>query len=224
MKTNKLFIMGMALSLFAVGMPASAQVVSNDNEDGVYKVDKHFAKDFVPGQVLVKMKDGNPATVRRVKGKFQSAGISKLDKVLGQFGVEDMEQLLPNAKVGRTLRRAKAYSGATIVEQDLTQLYKITLAEDKAPKTLQLVDELKTLDEVEYAEPNYKMYLMDAEIAGNVNGNPYITQQWYLDAYGVKQLWNKPIVNPTRPIIAIIDTGVDLTHPDLAPNLWTNKA
>jgi len=224
MKTYNLTIICMALLLSAMSVPTSAQVVSNDNEDEVYKVDKHFAKDFVPGQVLVKMKDGNPATVRRVKGRFQSAGISKLDKVLSQFGVEDMEQLLPNAKVGRTPRRAKAYSGATIVERDLTQLYKLTLAEEKAPQTLQLVDELKTLDEVEFAEPNYKMYLMDTEIAGFFDANPFVTQQWYLDAYGVKQLWNKPIVNPTRPIIAIIDTGVDMTHPDLAPNLWINTA
>lgn len=207
----------------AIAMPMSAQV-SNDNEDGVYKVQRPQSKDYVQGEVLFKLKDGKEAKVRRVKGKFQSAGLSQLDAVLSEFGVEEMEQLLPNAKVAAKPRRAKAFNGTTIVERDLTQLYKVSLPEEKIHETMQLVERLKALDEVEYAEPNYKMYITDAEIAGSFLGNPYVTQQWYLDAYGVKQLWNKPIVNAKRPVIAIIDTGVDMTHPDLAPNLWTNTA
>ena len=211
-----------SLLLLTVAIPVCAQV-SNDNEDEVYKVDQRFAQDYVPGQVLV-MKDGSPANVRRVKGKFQSAGLSQLDAVLSEFGVEEMEQLLPNAKVAAKPRRAKAFNGTTIVERDLTQLYRVSLPEEKTHETMQLVERLKALDEVEFAEPNYKMYITDAEIAGSYNGNPYVTQQWYLDSYGVKQLWNKPIIHSERPVIAIIDTGVDMMHPDLAPNLWTNTA
>ena len=215
------YLLGIAL-LF-VGMPASAQV-SNDNEDEVYKVASPQAKDFVPGQVLFKLKDGQQAKVRRAGGQT-TAGISSLDKVLKEYAVQEMEQLLPNAKVKGTPRRAKAYNGQTIVERDLTQLYKVTLPEEKVMQTLQLVDELKALPEVEFAEPNYKLYIMaDDHIADKYDGNPYNTQQWYLDSYGVKELWNKPIINPTRPVIAIIDTGVDLTHPDLKDNLWTNQA
>ena len=221
MKTNR-YLLGFAL-LVAGAMPAFSQV-SNNNEDEVYKTDQHFARDYVQGEVLFKLKDGRQAKVRRAGGVLQSAGISSLDAILKENGAQEMEQLLPNAKVTGSPRRAKAFNGATIVERDLTQLYKVTLKDEKVQNTMQLVEQLKTLDEVEFAEPNYKVYLTDANIAGSFGGNPYVTQQWYLNNYGVKQLWNKPIINPKRPVIAIIDTGVDMTHPDIAPNLWTNTA
>ncbi len=220
MKTNH-YLMGIALLLAGI-LPVSAQV-SNENEDGVYKVERVQSKAFVPGQVLFKLKDGQQANIRRAAGQT-TADISSLNAVLKEYGVQEMEQLLPKTKVTGKARRAKAYNGATVVERDLTQLYKVTLPAEQADKTMQMVEQLKALPEVEFAEPNYKMYLMDANIAGNYSGNPYNNQQWYLDSYGVKQLWNKPIINSTRPVIAIIDTGVDLTHPDIAPNLWTNTA
>lgn len=224
MKTRSFSVIGLLLLFLIAAKPAFSQV-SNDNEDGVNKVDQRFAKDFVPGQVLVKMKDSSPASVRRnARGKFQSAGLSQLDAVLKEFGVEEMEQLLPRAKASKSPRRAKAYNGTTIVERDLTQLYRIVLPNEKADQTLQMVEKLETLNEVEYAEPNYKLYIMDTTIADSYSDNPMSSQQWYLDAYGVKELWNKPIINPNRPIIAIIDTGVDMTHPDLVDNLWTNTA
>lgn len=224
MNNRSFSVIGLSLLFLIAAKPAFSQV-SNDNEDGVNKVDQRFARDFVPGQVLVKMKDSSPASVRRnARGKFQSAGLSQLDAVLKEFGVEEMEQLLPRAKAPKSPRRAKAYNGTTIVERDLTQLYRIVLPNEKADQTLQMVEKLETLNEVEYAEPNYKLYIMDTTIADSYSDNPMASQQWYLDAYGVKELWNKPIINPKRPIIAIIDTGVDMTHPDLVDNLWTNTA
>lgn len=217
------YFVGMMLLMASATTTVSAQV-SNDNEDGVYKVQKHQQKDYVQGEVLFKLKDGQQASVRRAGGVLQSAGISSIDAVLNEYGVKDMEQLLPNAKVVGTPRRAKAFNGQTIVERDLTQLYKVTLNEEKIQNTMQLVEELTALPEVEFAEPNYKLYIMDAHIADSYSDNPMVSQQWYLDNYGVKELWSKPIINTKRPVIAIIDTGVDMTHPDIAPNLWTNQA
>lgn len=222
MKTNRYFL---GLALLVVGtMPAFSQV-SNDNEDEVNKIDARAGHhDFVPGQVLVKFKDGSPVNVTRARGMFQSVNNGTVDKVLKEFGVEKMDKLLPNEDPKRTLRKTRAFNGEMVEEHDLSQLYLLETDEAHAPQTMQLVDKLKKLDEVEYAEPNYKVYITDANIAASYGSNPYTTQQWYLDDYGVKQLWNKEIKNPKRPVIAIIDTGVDMTHPDLIDNLWTNTA
>jgi len=214
------YLLGMMLLMAGYATNASAQV-SNDNDDQVYKVARPQSHDYVQGEVLLKLKDGQHANVRRTAG-LASAGISSLDAVLKEYGVEDMEQLLPKAVVKGTPRRAKAFNGSTVEERDLTQLYKLTLSAEKQQETMQMVEKLKALSEVEFAEPNYKVYMMDATIDGFSGGNPFASSQWYLEDYGVTTLWNKPIIHSTRPVIAIIDTGVDMTHPDIAPNLWTN--
>ena len=35
-------------------------------------------------------------------------------------------------------------------------------------------------------------------------------------------LWQEPVKTQKRPVIAILDTGVDIDHPDLKANIWTN--
>lgn len=37
-------------------------------------------------------------------------------------------------------------------------------------------------------------------------------------------LWQEPLITQKRPIIAILDTGVDIDHPDLKDNIWTNTS
>ncbi len=70
--------------------------------------------------------------------------------------------------------------------------------------------------EVEYAEPNYKYQV--AIIPSDI----YFTNQWYLDKIRAVEAWNIAREAP-EIVIAVIDTGVDIDHPDLKDNIWRNK-
>ena len=250
MKNNR-YLLGFAL-LVAGALPVFSQV-SNNNEDEVNKVDQHFARDFVPGQVLVKFKDDSNISVQRsAKGHFRAASINNVDKLLKQYGVEEMENLYPAEKAKPTsqLRSKRAPNGTIVKERNLDKVFLLKMGEDKPVR--ELVKQLKEMPEVEYAEPNYKAYITADIPSGLVTGSPYqkqITRRapvsiettasvicpkpsqnpLYFRQYGITQqnihkLWNKPIINKKRPVIAILDTGIDINHPDLKDNIWMNTA
>lgn len=68
---------------------------------------------------------------------------------------------------------------------------------------------------VRFAEPNYVIKL-DA-----TPDDPQYPSQWGLAAIEASAAWDKTS-GTTAAVVAIVDTGVDWQHPDLAPNIWTN--
>src|SRR5690606_28705738 len=72
-------------------------------------------------------------------------------------------------------------------------------------------------DDVEWAEPNY---IVQPTLIPN---DSLYTRQWHYPAINLPQAWDITIGDVEAPrepvIVAVIDTGVYLAHPDLAPNL-----
>jgi thermitase len=73
-----------------------------------------------------------------------------------------------------------------------------------------LIEKLRSDPAVEYAEPNYILYAMPT-----YPNDTYYFWQWGLPQIQAPAAWD--IVTATVPVtIAIVDTGVDLTHPDFS--------
>lgn len=101
-----------------------------------------------------------------------------------------------------------------------------------------VVDKLNQEDDIICAEPNY-IYEVDSVVEDKVNYQVaydkvptsedaiYMEYQWYLDELNMKNNWtnmiNKNIVPGKGVTVAIIDTGISLTHQALKNALWKNK-
>ena len=72
------------------------------------------------------------------------------------------------------------------------------------------------IPEVEWAEPNYLLQ------ASYLPSDPYYHEQWYLDKVKAPQAWDLTKGGSEDIIIAVLDTGVDIDHPDLKDNIWVN--
>lgn len=212
----------LALSLAGSIVAAQAQSLSDHlPQNGAYK-QSPFAPKWAEGEVIVKFKgSGSVSLKKNAKGKIVSSSDPTLDRTLADLGMTEMEQLMPLTGGKNVGRRARSVSGRIVESKDLSNL--VVVRYDKAKGDVpSVVKKLKDLDQVEYAEPNYYIYPCGEE-SDTPFDDPFYPQQWWTSAINLPALWSAPKITNRRPIIAILDSGVDISHPDLAANIWTNE-
>ena len=164
--------------------------------------DRERAK-FIEGVVIYSLK--------KSEVQLFSVSDSQLNNVLSEIGASDIEEvvLYPDSQVQLL----------AVDEQEVTYKAKISAGVWEA------VDALNEVDGIIYAEPEYT-YKTTA--VGLPTGTDY-SNQWYINQgyTRVTESWALLDAGGTIPgegsIVAVIDTGVDYAHPDLAPNIWMNS-
>jgi subtilisin family serine protease len=151
--------------------------------------------EFVPGEFIVKLTKDTTISNPSLKMLNEKYKVSSIEKVFKN-------------------------SENTI----LNNIYILSVPENA--DILSIVDDYSSCPAVEYAEPNGIFYL------SGIPNDENFSKQWALQNTGqnggtadadidAPEAWDIE-TGSSDVIIAVIDTGVDYTHPDLADNIWIN--
>jgi subtilisin family serine protease len=110
---------------------------------------------------------------------------------------------------GRTIAmRVEHFEGSDVIDG-------LRIARVAPEETLNAIVALKSQPDVAYAEPNYVVHM-------TVTPNDTSYGSLYaMTKIGAPTAWNTT-TGSSNIVVADIDQGVDVTHPDLQANIWTN--
>ena len=166
-------------------------------------------QDFVPGDIVIRFKENPSITDKSVNALTTSAAALGLKPVAGAHGRDMLMSL------GDSQQQRLAIS--TLKLQSKHQIKRNAIAA-KGPTavlkwdTIAAIKMLRKRADVLYAEPNY---IHQPQVVPNDTFYPI---QWHYPLINLPDAWDIT-TGSTDVIVAVIDTGVVLDHPDLSGQL-----
>lgn len=204
------------------------------------------SKGAVEGQILIKfypqvsdLLDQALATRSHSEGVMTRSGITTVDQLLDVIGAYELQRVFPTDIAANSRTR----------KTGLHLWYAINFSEgmdlNKVAEELSQLGEVSKIEFVHEYKRNYNTksspvtpYIAKSgEYATQFFNDPLLIDQWHYINTGNQDLlplseagsdvnclqaWAKTTGDPSI-IVAVLDEGVDFTHPDLAANMWINK-
>lgn len=152
--------------------------------------------EFVEGEVIVRYKEGLAQTAKAAVG--DDLDLEVLDPAGASGGIERI-RIKPSRRHTRGGKVTPTPSSAGVLERTSSD-------------TIAAVKKLRRRENVAYAEPNY---IRRALATPN---DEFFPLQWHYEQIGLPDAWDVTTGDPDV-IVAIIDTGVVLSHPDMQGQL-----
>ena len=160
---------------------------------GAVPVENSTVDEAAPRALLVGFRAGT-----RVEGQSPDwSAVTQRDYVQNASSIFESRNLYHDAELNVTIA--------------LDQIYRLELAPGSSLEAV--MAELQKRPDVAFVEPDYVAH----QIA--IPNDPLFAQQWGLAKINAPAAWN---VQTGGAVVAIIDAGIDVDHPDLVGRLWTN--
>lgn len=170
------------------------------------------------GEIIVKFR--NAAQLREwswVSGE----GRKDLSELFNQLGISEVQRF-DEALSTTSFQTNDSRRQQPVYDDDDELIHSVSLLRFDTTRVASIdeaISLLSAFDEVELAEPNFLSYIQPVGEVRKAAPAAPLGEQWALEAINMPALWQMPIVNTRRPVIAIVDTGVDANHPDLQGNI-----
>lgn len=148
---------------------------------------------YVPGELLVRLRPGNAVSVA------------------GESVLERLGEVIDRYPLGGQTLAADSFGSGEILH--------LKLDSDSADAMQKAMDLLSNDPNVAYAATNDILQeLSDPRLPNDLTPEQYGPRN-----IGAPQAWAEVSGDRSKaPLIAVIDSGIDYNHPDLAANVWTN--
>jgi serine protease len=159
--------------------------------------------DLVAGTLIVKLKPEY-----RQFSRVNSVAVPSLNRVLNTIGAISINKKFPSKQQPAAERNS---FGQKLV--DLSLIYEIKYSSNQSVE--KIVNSILRTGVVAYAEPKYLPRLCYTP------NDPNLGLQYYLTKIQAQAAWDIS-KGDTNVVIGITDTGTDINHPDLEPNIKYN--
>jgi subtilisin family serine protease len=172
---------------------------------------------FATDVVIVGLKHGITiqSIVHAIPAKHTfNVSSASLDFVMKSLSVASAEPLFIQDRISLGSQYANKQDTA------LTRIYRLHLIGSTDVTTA--VSLFSQQPDVEFAEPDYVAHAIAIpHVSAAIPNDPLYPSQWGLNQINATAAWDVVTGTPSV-VIAVIDSGIDMSHPDLVGQVWTN--